>query len=434
MSDAAIQEQADHTLMSRILWRIMPLCVGSMIIWALDKANIGFAKLGMLSDLHLTEAVFGLGSSLFYLGYLLLEVPGAMATYRYGARLWFARIMLTWSVATLVLIFAKSALAFYSLRFLLGAAEAGLYPGLIYYLTLWFPAGQRGRAMGYLTLGSALGNSVSAFLCGGLLDLNGVLHLKGWQWIFVVSGVLPIITALLVLRYLPDGPAKAKFLTPAERERVEALVAAEPKPAGHGHPLAALLQLQVLGLGVIYGILVGSLYGVNYWLPTVMKTFGISGAMNGLLSGAPWALDVVALVVIMPRLKSARTVNLGLLVLAVLAVGSFAGAALSGSLVLKTLALLIGIPAISVSIACFWTIPVRYFAGERAAAAIGAVSMVGNIGGVVALNLMPALAGWAHSPSAALWFPSIGMIVVGLWAASMLWQGPRRLSPAVEMA
>src|SRR3546814_862721 len=155
----------------------MPLAVACLVFSAIDRANIGFAKLGMLGDLGFSETVFAFGASLFYLGYVLFEIPSAMAGYRYGARLWFARIMITWCITTLLLAFVHSTTAFYVLRFLLGAAEAGLYPALVFYLTLWFPQHERARAMGVLTLGSAFGNGFSAILCGSLLDLAGALDL-----------------------------------------------------------------------------------------------------------------------------------------------------------------------------------------------------------------------------------------------------------------
>ncbi|WP_414902115.1 MFS transporter [Sphingomonas flavalba] len=406
--------------MTRILWRIMPLSVACLVVSAIDRANIGFAKLGMLGDLGFSETVFAFGASLFYLGYVLFEIPSAMANYRYGARFWFARIMITWSITTLILAFVHSTVAFYVLRFLLGAAEAGLYPALVFYLTLWFPENERARAMGLLTLGSAFGNGFSAILCGSLLDLDGTLNLAGWQWIFIVTGILPLITTVLVLRYLPSKPADARFLSDTEKARVAELLG---RTAGspHGkHGFASLLQWRVISYGALYGIFLGSLYGINYWMPTVLRDFGVSGRMNGLMIGLPWALDAVLLVLIMPRLKSSRAVVRALLLFALIAVAAFGAAASGGALWLKGLALLVGIPAISLGIACFWTIPVRHFSGAAAAAAIGAISTIGNLGGVATLNLMPAIALRFDAPAMALWVPSIGMAVIALWTLKVI--------------
>lgn len=428
MSEASTPA-ADKALMTRILWRLMPLLVLSLVVSTIDKANVGFAKLGMLEDLGFTEAVFAFGSSLFFVGYVLFEVPSAMANYRYGARIWFARIMITWSITTLLLVFTQSATLFYILRFLLGAAEAGLYPALIFYLTLWFPESERPRAMGVLTLGSAFGNGLSAVISGALLDLDGQFGVAGWQWIFIVTGLMPLATTVLVLRYLPDRPADARFLSPEEKDRVTVLLGDRPDAGRGKHGFSSLLDPRVIGFGLLYGIFLGSVYGISYWMPTVLRDFGVSGSINGLIIGIPWAIDAVLLMIIMPRLKSHSAIMRALILLSVVAIVSFGAAASWGGLGLKGAALLVGIPAMSIGIACFWTIPVRYFSGSQAAASIGSISMIGNMGGVATLNLMPALAAYAGSPSAALWVPSIGMAVIGVWAAWVSF-GQARARPA----
>ncbi|WP_218000351.1 MFS transporter [Sphingomonas soli] len=409
--------KADKALMTRVLWRLMPLLVLSLVVSTIDKSNVGFAKLGMLEDLGFTEAVFAFGASLFFVGYVLFEIPSAMANYKYGARIWFARIMVTWAITTLLLTFTQSPAVFYTLRFLLGAAEAGLYPALIFYLTLWFPESERPRAMGVLTLGSAFGNGFSALISGALLDLDGVLNLAGWQWIFIVTGLMPVVTTVLVLMYLPNSPDDARFLNVEEKQRIKTLLGDRPEAGHRGGALASLLDPRVIGFGLMYGIFLGSVYGISYWMPTVLRDFGVSGSVNGLIIGIPWALDAILLMIIMPRLRSQRAIMLALIALAVVAILAFGAAASWGGLALKGAALLIGIPALSIGIACYWTIPVRYFSGAKAAASIGAISMIGNMGGVATLNLMPALAAYSGSPSAALWVPSIGMAVIGVWAA-----------------
>lgn len=417
--------RADKALMTRILWRLMPLLVLSLVVSTIDKSNVGFAKLGMLEDLGFTEAVLGFGSSLFFVGYVLFEVPSAMANYRYGARLWFARIMVTWSITTLLLAFTQSAAVFYVLRFALGAAEAGLYPALIFYLTLWFPESERPRAMGVLTLGSAFGNGFSAIISGALLDLDGSLGLAGWQWIFVVTGLMPLITTVLVLRYLPSRPEEAKFLSADEKSRVAALLGDRPGAGRGRHGFSSLLDPRVIGFGLLYGIFLGSVYGISYWMPTVLRDFGVSGSVNGFIIGIPWAIDAVLLLLIMPRLRSQRAIMYALVVLSIVAILAFGAAASWGGLAVKGTALMVGIPAISIAIACFWTIPVRYFSGAQAAASIGAISMIGNLGGVATLNLMPALAAYSGSPAAALWVPSVGMAAIGIWAGWLSF-GPGR--------
>jgi MFS family permease len=329
--------------------------------------------------------------------------------------------MVTWSVTTLLLAIASSATGFYVLRFLLGAAEAGLYPAQIFFLTLWFPQRERARATGVLTLGSALGNGLSALICGVLLDLNGVFGLAGWQWIFVATGIAPLFATVLVLRYLPNRPSEAPFYDDAEKARVEAMLAEDPETSREqGHSLGAILNWRVVGFGLLYAILLGSLYGVVYWAPTVYSEFKLSGKMNGLLVAIPWAFDVILLLLIPRRLKTYRATLLGLLVLGTLGVLSYGIGALGGGVWIKLASLMVGIPAISLAISCFWTLPVRFFSGGRAAAAIGAISTIGNLGGVATLNAMPAVAKWGGSPATALLVPSIGMVVVIVAAVAML--------------
>ena len=424
MSGSKTAPVTDRQLMDRALWRILPLMVVLMIISTIDRTNIGFAKLGMMGSLGITEAAFGLGSSLFYLGYVAFEIPSAMAAYRYGARIWFARIMLTWSVTTLLLAIASSITGFYVLRFLLGAAEAGLYPAQIFFLTLWFPQRERARATGVLTLGSALGNGLSALICGVLLDLNGTFGLSGWQWIFAATGIAPLVATVLVLRYLPNRPSEAPFYDDAEKARVEAMLAEDPETSREqGHSLGAILNWRVVGFGLLYAILLGSLYGIVYWAPTVYSVFKLSGKMNGVLVAIPWAFDVVLLLLIPRRLKTYRATLLGLLVLGTLGVVSYGIGAVGGGVWIKLASLMVGIPAISLAISCFWTLPVRYFSGGRAAAAIGAISTIGNLGGVATLNAMPAVAKMGGSPATALLVPSFGMAVVIVASAAMLLRG-----------
>src|SRR5476649_351040 len=196
-------------LINRLAFRLMPLLGLLYLIAYIDRSNISFAKLQMLGSLGLSEVAYGLGASLFFIGYLIFEVPSNVLLHKYGAPRWIARIMLTWGIVTVLLAFTKNATTFYVLRFLLGASEAGLYPGVIYYLTLWFPSRHRVRMLGYFTVGSSLGNMVGAPICGWLLDKGGLLGLQGWQLVFIVTGIPSILLTAVVLLYLPASPLKA---------------------------------------------------------------------------------------------------------------------------------------------------------------------------------------------------------------------------------
>ena len=421
-------EAGDERLMKRVVWRVMPLVTLCYVFATLDRSNIGFAKLLMAKSLGMTEAVFSLGSSLFFVGYLALEVPSTLAAHRYGSRKWFARIMVTWGLATLLLGFARSAPVFYALRFALGAAEAGLYPAALYYMTFWFPRRSRAQAVGFLTVGSAIGNGAGALVSGALLDLDGVLGFQGWQWVFLVTGALPILAAPLILRWLDDRPQSARFLSSEEKVRLEALVAANRQSGSATHPniWSAMLNLQVLGLSIVYVLILTALYGVIYWSPTVIREFAANGAQTGLLSAAPYALTAALLAIIPPRLKSRRSLLGAMNVIGLAGALAFAMAASMDSVSVRYAALLVGTPCISLVLACYWTFPMQLFGGVRSAAAIGAISTLGNVGGVVAQNLMPALAKAGSGASAALWAPGLFLTLIALGAAIRLAVSSRR--------
>jgi MFS family permease len=202
----AVPSVAEQQLMRRIIIRLMPIVTIIYLIAIIDRSNIGFAKLQMMQDLHMSEAIYGLGASLFFIGYLVFEIPSTLAVHRFGARGWLARIMFSWGIVTILLAFAYSTTSFYILRLLLGIAEAGCYPGLIYFIGLWFPQSYRVAVVGVLTLGSAFGNMLGSLLGGLLLDLNGALGFAGWQWVFLATGVPAVIMSVLILLLLPSTP------------------------------------------------------------------------------------------------------------------------------------------------------------------------------------------------------------------------------------
>lgn len=410
----------EDRLIDRAVWRVMPLTALCFVAAVIDKSNIGFAKLQMAHSLGLSEASFAFGASLFFAAFILFEVPSALAAHRTGARLWVARIMATWGVITVAMAFARGETSFYLLRFLLGAAEAGLYPTLLYYLTLWFPQRAQTRVAGFLTLGSAVGNGTGALISGALLDLNGALGLEGWQWIFLVTGALPLVVTALVLFDMADTPDKAKFLSADDRARLSDAVARDRPPAAdESHTFAALADGRVLGWAVIYALLGVALFGTVYWTPTAIKGFGVGGTVNGILSAAPWVVTAIVLLTLPARLKTAQAVARVMAGIGIFGAICFAVAALSPPPVLGYAALFFGTPCISVSIALFWTFPVRLFPGAQAAAAIAGINVMGNVGGFIAQNLMPAVAQAGGTAPSAMWVPAVALLLI---AAFLLWR------------
>ncbi|MGH6862383.1 MAG: MFS transporter, partial [Phyllobacterium sp.] len=358
-------------LIARITWRIMPMIIGLYLCAIIDRSNIGFAKLQMIDELGLTEVGFALGSSLFFFSYVLVEIPSALAAYRFGARIWLARIAFTWGLLTVALAFSYSGVSFYAIRFLLGAAEGGLYPAAIFYLTLWFPQRHRARAVGLLTLGSAFGNMLSALIAGPLLDMHGFAGMSGWQWVFIITGIPPILLSVIVLKYLPNEPAQATFLSARDKRWLNDN---RSEPEHHGSPLAAVVDPHVLGLAAVYTLINISLFGVIYWLPTVIKSFGATGTQNGLLNAVPWALAAVLLLILPRRLQTERSVITATTIITLIGVCCFVAATMLPSNTLRFVAMAIGTPCISILFPCFWFFPSKLFKGARAATGIAVIN------------------------------------------------------------
>ena len=404
----------EDSLVTRLIWRLMPLLTIMFLVSFIDRQNVGFAKLQMVAALGTNERDFGFASSLFFIAYLVFEIPSTLAVHRYGARFWMARIMLTWGVVTVLQGFFHSVLAFQILRCLLGIAEAGLYPGILFYLTLWFPQRHRIRVLGVFTLGSACANAVGSLIGGPLLDLDGLFGFAGWQWVFIVTGTPPIILTFLVLKFLPSGPAEASFLSPAEKNWLTQRLAAEKTAtATEGNPYAALVDWRVLGFALIYMMMSTSLYGVSYWLPTVVKGFGVSATVNGLLNTIPWAFSAFMLAWLPARLRHQQTMLGAVVLIAICGIAVFVASTQLSSNTLRFAALILGAPCIQLLYPCFWSLPPRFFSGARAAASLAAINSIGNLGGFWGQNLMPWIATSTKSTILPMLLPAACLTVLG---------------------
>jgi len=377
---------------NRVYWRLMPLLGLIYMVAYIDRQNVSYAKLQMVSDLGLSEAAYGLGASLFFIGYFLFEVPSNLILERVGAKVWFARIMASWGIVTLLLGFTSSPTMFYILRFLLGVAEAGFFPGVLYALTLWFPQTHRARAIGLFMVASAIANAVGAAIGGVLLDLDGAFGLRGWQWVFLVTGLPAILLVPVVLAKLPSGPADARWLSDAQKRWLSDVLDEERRKehvADHGNPLRALMDLRVLMLCAAYIGFPLAAYGLSYWLPTIVKGFGVSNTVNGFLNVIPWTFVALALWLV-PR-HAAKFDNPRWFIAVPALVGAVAlvlSVVVSGP-VLKFAMLCIAAPAIFSGQPVFWTLPSRFLKGATAAAGFAAINSVGNLGGFVAQTVVP---------------------------------------------
>ncbi|GGF19710.1 hypothetical protein GCM10011611_27120 [Aliidongia dinghuensis] len=411
-----MNEQEDRAV-KKAAWHLLPLLILLYLVAYIDRQNVSFAKLQMLGSLGMSEVAYGLGASLFFIGYLIFEIPSNMALHRFGARRWIARIMLTWGLVTLALAWTSSATMFYVLRFLLGAAEAGLYPGVLYYMTLWFPERYRVQVVGYFTLGSSLGNMVGALINGVLLDMDGMLGLEGWRWVFLVTGIVPVALTFVTWKLLPDGPRDAKFLDQSEQAAILLAVQRDqPRAPRHGNPLAVLTQGRIFVLAFFYMMVSTSIYGISYWLPTVVKGFGVSSTVNGLLNMIPWALTSLMLLWLPGRLRTPSQTLRCVGVAVVVGVLCFVVSTVAAAPALRLAALALGGPCLYIMLPCFWSVPPRLLSGAQAAAGIAAINSLGNIGGFVGQNIMPWVKEATGSTAAPMLVPAVCLVVLGLGA------------------
>ncbi|WP_425838714.1 MFS transporter [Streptomyces fractus] len=373
-----------HSSLRKISWRLLPLLCGLYVIAFLDRQNISFAALTMQSEFRMSATAFTLGQVVFFVAYALLEVPSNLALHRFGARRWIARIMFSWGAVTMLTALVDSRWQFYLGRFLLGAAEAGFYPGVLYYLSKWFPSSRRTAAIGVFMLAQPLANIIGNPALGVLDGLDGAGGLQGWQWIFVVTGIPALLAVPLVLRCLPDSPERVSWLRPDEKDWLSGQLALEAEAAGpqSAHPLAALRDRRVLALAGFYLCFTLATYGLGFWLPTIVSGFGhLSGGAVGVISAAPFVV-VAASLVIVPMMARRRGTPLGwIAALLGLAVAGFTLTASVDSPLLQMIGVTAGAVGSTASQPMVWTTIPRFLAGAAAAAAIATVNAVGNLGG-----------------------------------------------------
>src|SRR3954447_25455050 len=302
-------EDLETRAIGKIMWRLIPFLIVCYFVAYLDRVNVGFAKLHMNQALGLSEAAFGLGAGLFFVGYFLFEVPSNIFLERVGARVWIARIMITWGVVSAAFAFIpwisvvtgiSTTAVFYSLRLLLGACEAGFFPGIIFYLTLWFPAVYRARVISLFMLAIPISSIVGSPISGMLLNLTG-LGLDGWQWLFVLEALPSILVGLGVFFYLTDVPRQAKWLQEDEiawLENVQATEKSNKEKVEHLSLFQALTDIRILLCALVYFCLNAASYGVAFFLPTIIKGFGVSDTQTGLLAALPFVFGGIGMVLL----------------------------------------------------------------------------------------------------------------------------------------
>src|SRR3954470_17739676 len=377
---------------TKVMWRLLPFLFVCYFVAYLDRVNVGFAKLQMNAALGLSEAAYGFGAGLFFISYFLLEVPSNLALDRFGARLWIARIMFSWAVISALFAFIAPISAatgisnewvFYILRFLLGIAEAGFFPGIIFYLTLWFPSVYRARVVALFMLAIPFSSIVGAPISGALLNITGA-GLDGWQWLFILEAVPSVLMALGVVFYLTDRPVQATWLAERERTWLQARLDGEhqqKQAAEHISIARSLSDSRVLACAFVYFCLNAASYGVAFFLPTIVKGFGVSNFETGLLSALPFVFGAVGMVLL--GRNSDRTLRRRehVCFAMVLAAIGVAGAGLVSSPVMVLGLLCLGQIGVSAMPPLFWPLPSSFLTGSSAAAGIAAINSVGNLSG-----------------------------------------------------
>lgn len=392
----------------KIAWRLLPFLVFLFVLAWIDRVNVGFAKLAMLDDLGFSEAVYGLGAGIFFIGYFLFEVPSNLLLEKIGARRTLARITILWGLTSVAMAYVESPMSFYVLRFLLGAFEAGFFPGVVLYLTYWFPAAQRARINGMFMTSFAIAGVVGGPIAGLIMSrMVGVGSLANWQWLFIIEGIPSVLAGIAVLRYLPEKPAQAKWLTQAERDHVSQVIAREDAaPEKHSDLKSLVRNPKVWLCALVYFCIVSGNATIAFWTPSVIKSLGIDNNMTiGLLAAIPFIIGTLAMVWNGHHSDQTGERRAHCAIAALLAgLGLVATGLCLGNATLALIALTVAAAGILAAFPVFWSIPGAFLAGTAAAGGIALINCIGNLAGFVAPYMIGFLRTLTGSLSAGLYF------------------------------
>lgn len=418
----ALADDPSVTAVAVLQRRLIPFLFLLYVVAYLDRVNVGFAALEMNRDLGFSAVVYGLGSGIFFVSYTLLEVPSNLMLARVGARRWIARIMCSWGLVSIGMAFVHNTFTFYLLRFLLGAAEAGFFPGIIYYLTQWFPARERAKAVALFMTGTAIAGVIGGPISSALLLLDGAGGLQGWQWLFVVEGIPAVVLAPVVWRRLDDRPETVTWLSPRERSWLIDTLAAEAAPLDGAHRdlRTALGSRRLWALAAIYFCIVLAFYGVSFWLPQILQQLSdYPSAAVALVSAVPYVVAAIGMVVVGARSDRTGERRWHVAIPALVgAIGFAAAASVPPSVALSLTALSVAALGVWGAMGPFWALPTSFLRGRAAAGGVALVNAVGNIGGFVG----PTLVGYARDATGSfatgLWLLAAGLVI---GAAIVVW-------------
>ena len=385
--------ELERSTIRAISWRLIPFLVLAYFFSYLDRVNLGFAALTMNAELKFSPTIFAWGAGIFFIGYFIFEVPSNLALEKFGASRWIARIMVTWGIISALMSLVSGEWSFYLLRFLLGVAEAGFFPGIILYLTYWYPAEYRARFLAAFAIAVPVSTVIGAPVSGLLLGLDDAMGLKGWQWLFIIEGIPSFLLGIVTWFYLTDRPERAGWLSAEQKAWLAAKLNAEiaaKQAAKHLTLGEALSSPKVITLSLVYFGFVGALYGMQFWLPQIVKAFGLTNAQTGFVTAIPYLFGTIAMILWARHSDASRerVIHVGApLLLTALALG--VSSTISDP-IMTMVVLTIAAIGVFCTFGVFWTLPTAWLSGTAAAGAIALINSIGNLAGFGG----PYLIGW----------------------------------------
>jgi sugar phosphate permease len=407
---------SEDALYRRVTWRILPLLLICYMLAYLDRSNIGFARLQMLTDLGFSEAVYGFGAGVFFLGYAICEVPSNLIMHRFGARRWISRIMITWGLLCALMMFVNTPTMFYMFRLLLGVAEAGLLPGAILYLTYWYPSRRRGQViasfMAAVPFAGAMGGPLSGYI---MRQMNGINGWTGWQWLFLLEGLPTVAVGLFALFYLDDNIGDAKWLSAPDKKVLSDNISEDRRSATHSSMWSAVKDLQLWTFCAIYfGILLG-LAALSFWLPTIISSTGVKDSFHiGILSMIPYGAAILGMVLFGRHADARRERRWHMVIPLLVGAAGFAIIAVGGSPLYVIGGLTAAAVGVMSSMGLFWSLPTAVLRGSAAAGGIGLISSAGIVAGFVSPYMIGTIKGVTHSIAPALYVHSFFMLLAAV--------------------
>ena len=421
-SIAGAHDAFEEATYRKVAWRLIPLLLICYIIAYLDRVNVGFAKLQMLEQLGFSETVYGLGAGIFFIGYFFFEVPSNIILHKVGARMWIGRIMITWGILSAAMMFVSSPTMFYVMRFFLGVAEAGFFPGIILYLTYWYPSHRRGRMTAMFMTGIAGAGVIGGPLSGAIMKFaDGAMGWSGWQWMFLLEGLPSVLLGVIVIVMLQDRIADAKWLTAEERDLLIRNIAADGEHKEEESVFKVMSSGRVWLCAAIYFSYVMGLYGVSFFLPTIIKAMGYKDPLDiGMISVIPYGVSVAVMLLVAKSADRTRERRWHVAIPGLLgAVGLAMSVVLAKDAALAIAALTLGLSGIMATLPLFWSLPTAFLAGTGAAAGIALINSLGNLSGFASPYAVGLLKDATGSTDAGVYMLACGMVVGALLTLSV---------------